>query len=754
MNKKLTKILSLVFVVVAMLALAIGFSASAETEEPTLDILSKNMSYGSNFKLAFAVDNTGVANDQTIEVLLYAEDPALNPEATAYKATLAENTIYDGTYPVYFSYGIPAKDLTSYVWAQAHIVGTDTYGKVYRYSAVEYFYERLYTETSSVTEAQAKLYNTVLQYCADAQDVLKTESPAIGDLYYVYAPGTGAFGNDYSALVTADYELDLTFDGVIPAGNVCNWNVKYIAADGTVTTDTLANGDRVTSGKHIIATADIEKITVDFDEFDSTKAEVLNGILQNPAEGFYMTYNSNLHEEKNPIFNGTAYWATNVEAAPEPKYEGDLAYKVTTKYTKTSETGVVKSGDYYGATVIPLMAGEGNCYTLEYNAYTSSVGVSNGSFYQLNFINKDSSVASVRMTVTGQSVNSVVGYRFFSSNAKGTDSYKTIGGYINTNEWFKIRAEVYYVGGTDYYATKYYVNDIWIGDDVSYNTTSAKPFDRVQINSMIANPGSIYFDDISFIASDKEFVAGAPADENYYPTPVGIENNGQGAYFADETKTGLRYDYTNKNKTALDSSIKDGGNTGPFITTYADYADAYRTPGGEVYYTKTIKPTDKNHHTVMRYNVTAAPALSDSNNQVIQVVELDMAVSSSMRNFFVMTFASRGMRGDIYFHGNEDGTFEFGNVAAGTSTKFNCDTWYNFRFEVYHDNAYGNCSTVKVYVNDTYACTVKGLDFKTESSSSPNYVSFSLRQLSEPGDYLMLDNLYFGYEEVAKTVTE
>ena len=259
MNKKLTKILSLVFVVVAMLALAIGFSASAETEEPTLDILSKNMSYGSNFKLAFAVDNTGVADDQTIEVLLYAEDPALNPEATAYKATLAENTIYDGTYPVYFSYGIPAKDLTSYVWAQAHIVGTDTYGKVYRYSAVEYFYERLYTDTSAVSPEQAKLYNTCLTYCTDAQAVLATTSPKINEVYYVYAPGIGAFGNDYSALVSADYELDLTYDGVIPVGNICNWNVKYVAADGTVTTDTLANGDKVTSGKHIIATADIEK---------------------------------------------------------------------------------------------------------------------------------------------------------------------------------------------------------------------------------------------------------------------------------------------------------------------------------------------------------------------------------------------------------------------------------------------------------------------------------------------------------------
>ena len=752
MNKKITKILSLAIAVAALLALAIGFSVSAETEEPALDIISKNMSYGSNFKLAFAVDNTGVADNQTVEVLLYAEDPALNPDTPVYKATLAKDFTYDGTYPVYFSYGIPAKDLTAYVWAQAHIVGTETYGKVYRYSAVEYFYERLYTETSSVTEAQAKLYNTVLQYCADAQGVLATDSPKINEVYYVYAPGTGAFGNDYSALVSADYELDLTYDGVIAAGNICNWNVKYVAADGTVTTDTLANGDKVPSGKHIIATADIEKFTVDFDDFDSSKAEVLNGILQNPAEGFYMTYNSKLHEEKNPIKDGVAYWATDVCEAPAPKYEGDLAYKVYTKYSQKS-TGVVTDNDYYGATVIPLMAGEGNCYTFEYSAYIASSNVSTGSFYQLNFIT-DNNNTVVRMTLTGQSVNTVIGYRFFSSNANGADKYRSIGGYLNTNEWFTIRAEVYFVGGSEYYITKYFVNDHWIGDDVSYNSGSTNPINRVQVNSMIGNQGNVYFDDISFIASNKQFVAGAPADEDFYPTPVGIENNGKGEYFTDETKTGLRYDYSNKNQTTLDSTVKDGGNTGPFVTTHAPYADAYRTPTGEVFYTKTLKADNSNYHTVMRYNVTAAPAPSDSNNQVIQVVELDMAVSSSVRNFFVMTFASRGMRGDIYFHGNEDGTFEFGNVAAGTSTTFNCETWYNFRFEIYHDGAYGNCSTVKVFVNGEYACTVKGLDYLVSSGSTPNYVGFSLRHMSDPGDYLMLDNLYFGYEEVAKTAAE
>ena len=55
MNKKIAKILALVLTTAALLALAIGFSVSAEEETPTLDILSKNMSYGSNFKLAFAV---------------------------------------------------------------------------------------------------------------------------------------------------------------------------------------------------------------------------------------------------------------------------------------------------------------------------------------------------------------------------------------------------------------------------------------------------------------------------------------------------------------------------------------------------------------------------------------------------------------------------------------------------------------------------------------------------------------------------
>ena len=245
MNKKSVKILALVLSIAALLALAVGFSVSA-AEEPTLDILSKNMSYGSNFKVAFAVDNTGVAEGQELEVLLYAEDPAKNPETAVYKATLAENTKYEGTYPVYFSYGIPAKDLTAYVWAQAHIVGTETYGKVYRYSAVEYFYERLYTETSSVSDAQKKLYNTVLTYCADAQAVLSYTSPAIGDVNYVYVDGGTVDGINYSALLSDDATFTPNYSGTVEDGKRLVWEVTSKGQDGSENVGAAFNGNAVT----------------------------------------------------------------------------------------------------------------------------------------------------------------------------------------------------------------------------------------------------------------------------------------------------------------------------------------------------------------------------------------------------------------------------------------------------------------------------------------------------------------------------
>ena len=746
MNKKTVKNLSLAAMICALLACVIGFSVSAEDEAPTLDIISKNMSYGSNFKLAFAVDNTGVEDGQEIEVLLYQEDPAVNPEATAYKADLSTKTKYEGVYPVYFSYGIPAKDLTAYVWAQAHIVGTETYGKVYRYSAVEYFYERLYTETSDVTEAQAKLYNTVLTYCADAQAVLEYTSPAIDEVYYVYAPDTGAFGNDYSALVSADYELDLSYNGVIPVGNICKWNVKYVAQDGTVTTDTIGDGEKITSGKHVIVKPVLELISVDFDDFDRESAVYSEGILQNPADGFTMSPNATL---TSPILNGVAYWATDVTESPAPKYEGDLAYKAFTKFS-TKETGVITSGDSYGAMLVPIMAGEGNCYTLSYDAYIVKSGdTGGGALYQLNFVASDESVVT-RMTVTGQSANGAVGFRIFSSNSKGEESYKNVSGYLNFDEWFNVKAEVYYVGSPNYYITKYFVNDVYVGEDVSYNSTTSKPINSVKLTNMIANNATVYFDDISFIASDKVYVDGAPADDFFPAVEAGILANGSGEYFSNTENEGVRFDYTDVYNNVVVSGNKDGGNVGPFITSGAQYADAYRTPSGEIYYVKQQEGPGANSHTVINHNISAAPALSDSaNNQIVQIVEMDAAFKSDEANFFVISISGNGIRSDVYFHANsETGAIYFGNLADGENVSLDANTWHNFRFEVYNDNTYGNYSTIKIYVNGDYACTVKGVDYKANNG---NFVTFSLRSLADEGDYVVYDNLFFGYKEVTKS---
>ena len=179
-NSKLIKILCTV-VSLVLIVLAIGVIAGAEgSEELSVKINARNVSYGDLVKVLFAVDDTNAGGNE-VEVFYYLEDPTVNPDAEAFtgvkyskgytdKNGTEDDTSDDVNYPAFYTAGFPAKEIGKYVYAIAHIKGTEIYSEIERYSVVEYLLERLYVENA--TGDKQVLYETLLKYGAYAQKVI------------------------------------------------------------------------------------------------------------------------------------------------------------------------------------------------------------------------------------------------------------------------------------------------------------------------------------------------------------------------------------------------------------------------------------------------------------------------------------------------------------------------------------------------------------------------------------------------------
>lgn len=248
-NQKAFKILTLAL---TLAVLAIGFCfAAAAADEPSVSIIAKNVSYDDVVKVMFAVDDTK-AGENEIELLYYLEDPTVNPNATAYKGTEyvlgytdkkgTADTSDDVTYPAFYSAGFPAKHIGDKVYARAHIVDTEIYSDVVRYSVVEYLLERLYVDMA--TGDKKTLYEDLLSYGASAQKVLingnNTDADDITKFvtdYVLVAIQGGTLDGKYSQ---GTYFVD---DKVYPqADGIATWNATVYDLTTGAGTTTEVNG--------------------------------------------------------------------------------------------------------------------------------------------------------------------------------------------------------------------------------------------------------------------------------------------------------------------------------------------------------------------------------------------------------------------------------------------------------------------------------------------------------------------------------
>ena len=293
-NAKLIKIIATAASLV-LIVLALCVTAGAENEDLSVKINARNVAYGDVVKVLFAVDNTN-AGGKEIEVLYYLEDPTVNPAAQAYVASVynkgytdkkdTETTEDDVTYPAFFTAGFPAKNIGDKVYARAHIVGTEIYSTVERYSVVEYLLERLYVDNA--TGDKKGLYEYLLGYGAYAQKVIFNTNDDPAD-------DVDRFITDYVLVGIKDGTLDGKYSqGIYFAGDKLTpyregakgWNVTvYDLATGNSNTKAVANGTEITVAGFTMITETDEVVNGPYKpNLDDTIGRILWSEAATPAE--------------------------------------------------------------------------------------------------------------------------------------------------------------------------------------------------------------------------------------------------------------------------------------------------------------------------------------------------------------------------------------------------------------------------------------------------------------------------------------
>ena len=470
-NQKALKILTLALTI-AVLAIGFCFAASAAESELSVSIVAKNVSYSDYVKVLFAVDDTN-AGGNDIELLYYLEDPIANPSAEA-KVGVAYSEGYtddnDNNYPAFYSAGFPAKHIGDKVYARAHIVGTDVYSDVVRYSVVEYLLERLYLDypAGTVTTDEKQLYEYLLGYGEYAQKVLIN-----GDDDDTNDIPEGEFITDYVLVGIEDGTLDGKYDQGIyfvgdtvypQADGIATWNATVYDLSTGVGTTTEVNGEAaysVTGFTMFTAKTEGETPTPAYKP-DLTDTEGRD-TYDNGDTPAYFTWDNWLTGGglgTLEIVDGAPYGvASKVQHFNTPQgTKPELNFKFS---VKSGATTTIIENDFMFTTE-GSMAPCFMIYNSSGDIFTFYISANNGEVVLLDK-NKES-----------------------------------IGKLANDGEWFRLRIEIVNAGdGTS--NVLFYLNDNRIAEDYTFTASAeAGTINKFRFWTEEAHTGDIYFDNTKF----------------------------------------------------------------------------------------------------------------------------------------------------------------------------------------------------------------------------------------------------------------
>jgi hypothetical protein len=194
----LIKIFAPVVAIALLIGALVGISASAAETTPA--IVSKNVEYGSELYLYYAVDKATVEGTPKLEVVT-ADGTQVLKTVTAYDE---ENVNGTDCY-IFKTAGIAPGQLNKVEYVRA--VGTNGASDIVSYSIEQYFYERLYkqgyaakTEADGIDYDRRNLYFGFLEYGKSAQDLFYSDSAdKIADDIYVAVKGNPTLSGVYAA---------------------------------------------------------------------------------------------------------------------------------------------------------------------------------------------------------------------------------------------------------------------------------------------------------------------------------------------------------------------------------------------------------------------------------------------------------------------------------------------------------------------------------------------------------------------------
>lgn len=207
MKNNLTKLFVTVLSIVLLVGAVLGISVLAN-EEDAYEIKSINVIYGDTTNVLIAVDlPSAEALDKAPDVEVKYTLGANSFTASFHSYQYIEK--YGNYYPVYFTAGIPAKDMGETVVVEAHKAGSDAKGAEKSAGVATYLYTRLYKDgiieaTEGEDADRKELYLALLNYGAWAQKVLwnnKAENAdnqrtLVTDYVCVSAKGATVNGSD------------------------------------------------------------------------------------------------------------------------------------------------------------------------------------------------------------------------------------------------------------------------------------------------------------------------------------------------------------------------------------------------------------------------------------------------------------------------------------------------------------------------------------------------------------------------------
>jgi hypothetical protein len=287
-NRKSAKLLVLILSLALLIGSAVGIAVSAESAK-TPEIISKNVYYGGNNRIMFAVDADTV-NEGAVTLYFYDDATKAAELADTDWTYVAEAPVTekiggeDKSVYVFNTLGIAPTEFTKNYYAVA-VDSTGAKSAVVRYSLLEYYLDMLYrndvkSATSGEGAAMKAVFENEIASAASIQDLLfnydadgTNDLQYLADDYYYAAIVDGATidGAYSSGIYAPGSKITLTSTD----GSVATWQVTVYNSDYSVKSSTkVANGTQITLEGHTLITVPEIPTTGVIDFEDGIPAEL------------------------------------------------------------------------------------------------------------------------------------------------------------------------------------------------------------------------------------------------------------------------------------------------------------------------------------------------------------------------------------------------------------------------------------------------------------------------------------------------